>query len=468
MKKKNIGLFCFLCVMALALTSCLFESDENGLSSWLSDHGMPDSYKAQVVNVEGIKANSVEAFLDTAPRSADVRAALGAYSNVSHDLVLEIDFTVDTSFAKSLKNADSAQTFLTLFWLNSIYKSKYFPKDSLPYEEDLDLKVSWKLDLNSSRGKKKFLDSLTSISDSAWYESLTDWDDASTGDTVLAISYSRGDTALRVDLPSGLLEELQKMEKNARLQIRLSAPEASHVYRFYGDNTIYTPVLWVYSDDSTGIVAPVSRMANIVSNHEECVECPVLHGGVYDSLVVEIPSEPVMKALQEFYGDEFPLADGNDVRQNVVHAQITMSRDDANGNSEFGHPIQVVVGSFVDSADVVVRRMENYRLNKEQILEVGHQNLVFHDGDSLTLQVTYGARELLNKASDGRPMKFMMRMGYPFMQEKDTTYTDYRTDAGDTVITFLNYFDYARYDFSSIMNGQMTMKLWLASKRRDD
>lgn len=65
-------------------------------------------------------------------------------------------------------------------------------------------------------------------------------------------------------------------------------------------------------------------------------------------------------------------------------------------------------------------------------------------------------------------MKFMMRMGYPFLQEMDTTYMDYRTDEGDTSYTFLSTFDYARYDFSSIMDGAMTMKLWLASKRGDE
>ena len=102
-----------------------------------------------------------------------------------------------------------------------------------------------------------------------------------------------------------------------------------------------------------------------------------------------------------------------------------MARDDSKGSNEFGYPIQVVVGSYVDSADGQIRRMENYRLNDDLILEEGHQNLIFHKGDSLSLQLTYGMRDFLNKASDGRSMKFIMRLGYPFLQEKDTTYSDY-------------------------------------------
>jgi hypothetical protein len=160
-----------------------------------------------------------------------------------------------------------------------------------------------------------------------------------------------------------------------------------------------------------------------------------------------------------------------------------MARDDSKGQNELGLPIQVVVGSYVDSADKVIRRMENYRLNDNVILDRGHQNLVFHEGDSLTLQLTYGFRDFVNKAGDGRTMKFMMRMGFPFLQEKDTTYNNkfIKNDTtlvyndksvsmskGDTLRLFYSYFDYARYDFSTSLDNPMSLKLWLASKRGDE
>lgn len=473
-KRKSILLGGLLAGLALVLTSCLFESDENGVDSWLSDHGMPSSYKVQVVNVEGIKVSSVEAFLDTTAKAADSRAVFGAYSNLRHDMVLDFGFSPASSFYKNFTDSDSAGAFLQLFWDRGLYTSKEYPKDSLPISEDVNVTFSWKLDNLSN---KKALDSLIEISDANWRKSL-EWEDVASADTTISISVSAKDTSIRLPFPSALVDSLKLINKGAiHLQLRLSAPEAKHVFRFLGDNTYYPPLLTVYSDssdiyaDTSKFVAPTPfRMAGVAKSLEDCSECAVLHGGVYDSLVVELPPEPILKALSDFYGDEFPYTEGNgnDVRQSVLFAQLAMARDDSKGNNELGLPIQVVVGSFVDSANTTVRRMENYRIDNATILEKGHQNLVFHDGDSLTFQLTYGLKDFVNKASDGRGVRFIMRLGYPFLQEMDTTYATHLTKDGDTSYVFLSHFDYARYDFSSSLEQPVSLKLWLASKRGDE
>ncbi len=463
---KKLGL---LFAVAVLFTSCLFETEETGVSNWLSDHGMPDSYKLQTLSVNSLKASSVEAFVDTTPKAAESRALLGRTANLSHDLVLDIAFGADTSFIKTFKASDTACAFIDLFWFRPLYTSKNFPSDSLPIKESLDVTVSWKLDLGEG---KDFLDSIAKIKDSVWLSSLTSWEDVASADTVFEMSVSKKDTSVILQLPSALVDSLKNMKSAAHLQLRFSAPEAEHLFRFYGQNTIYPPIFALFADSTTFLnPSPTPfRIANIISNQEDCPECSILHGGVFDSLVVEIPSEPVMEALAEYYGDEFPFTkgDGFDVRQTVLLAQLTMPRDDSNGESEFGLPIQVVVGSFVDSGKTVVRRMENYRLNNDLILDSGHPNLIFHEGDSLSVQLTYGVRELLNKANDGRPLKFMMRMGYPFLQVNDTTYADYVTADGDTCYRSFNQFDYARYDFTASLESPMTLKLWLASKRGDE
>jgi hypothetical protein len=190
-----------------------------------------------------------------------------------------------------------------------------------------------------------------------------------------------------------------------------------------------------------------------------------------------------MKALSDFYGDEFPytLGDSNDVRQAVVMAEVSFYKDDSKGTQEMDMPIQVIAGSFMDSADAVVRRIENYKLNRPRVLKSGHPNVVFYDGDTLSLQVTAGLRDFINKASDGRSFKMMMRLGYPVLLDKDTVFYDrisnekdtlhlsngntLTVDQGDTVRVLFSHFDYARYDFTSIKNKPATLKLWLASKR---
>ena len=474
-----------LLLLAFAFSACIFESDEDGLGSWLSDQGMPSSYKVQTLNIENIKAASANLFLDTFPQAADGRATLGHVANLTHDLVLDFGFSpnhVDSAFLDKFNKADTSGATLILYWQRDFYKSKWFPKDSLPLKDEFDVSVSWKLDKGS---RSKFLDSIQDIPDSVWYKEVAAWKPSASADTVFKVKMdlSKGDTAVLLPLPSALVKDLKKIKKHARLQLRLSAPKALREYRFWGSASDYPSVLALYTSENE-YVAPSFRTANVVKSEEECPECLILHAGVVDSLVVEIPPEPILKALSDFYGDEFPYVDGNDVRQTVIHAQVTMPRDDALGQNELGLPIQVVVGSYVDSADQVVRRMEEYRRDTATIKVDGYQNLVFHDGDSLTLQLTNGFRDFLNKAADGRNMKFMMRLGYPFLQEKlpyykDTVLTTKKkvvTAKGDTTVEvkkdtvykFLGHFDYARYDFSSILEKPMSLKLWLASKRGDE
>ncbi|MCQ2091373.1 MAG: hypothetical protein MJY85_01710 [Fibrobacter sp.] len=462
---------CFLFVFAALLTSCIFDSDDAGVSSWLSDHGLPDSYKVHVFDIENIKPSSVEFGKNVAPRLIDsMEFFLGKSAGVSYDMYMDVAFAADTTFIKSLKAADSTNTFMSFFWFWKLYNNKNFPKDSLPFKEDMNVQVSWKLEFSE---KKKFLDSLSKISDSVWLASLSDWEADDSDEAVFEISMKKGDSTTFMYLPSKLTEQLSKMTYAAHLQLKLSAPKAEHLYCFFGNvSSSFAPRFNFYTvGDSVNYLKPSPppyRAANVlVYDEDECETC--LHGGSRDSVVISIPSEQILPAIQEFY-EKYPLdnkGDGYDVRQTVVLAQLTMARDDAASSNatEFGLPIQVVVGSFVDSAGTEVRRMESYRLNKERILEDGHQNLIFHEGDSLSLQITGGLRELVNLEKDS--LKIVVKMGYPFLQEKDSTYTDYIAN-GDTNYVFMNYFDHGRYDFSKSLENPMTLKLWMSSKRKEE
>ena len=498
LKKTQLTVVALL-LCSVALTACLFDSDDNGMESWLSDRGIPSSYQVQTLTIDNIKPSSVELAVDTTPKSADANAVLGHVSNLTHDLIFDIAFS-DTSFMKKMSKSDTAGAFLVLAWLRPFYNAKQYPSDSLPFDDELDVTVSWKLETNDKDSYKSYFNKLTKVADSTWYKELAEWESDGSADTVVNMKRVKNDTttSVRLDLPSALVKDLKKVKGSAHLQLRLSAPNAPRLYRFYGDgSTSYPPYLVLYSD-STTFMKPTPnpfRMVNIVKNEEECPECLILHGGgIYDSLVVELPTEPILEALSEFYGDDFPYTkgDSNDVRQTVIHAQITMARDDSKGGNELGLPIQVVAGSYVDSADQIYsdtadsryRRMEKYRLDTAVIKSEGHQNLIFHDGDSLTLQLSYGFRDFINKAGDGRSMKFSMRIGLPFLQEKEVFYKDtivtkktkvvsdkgdttYKTK-NDTLYKYFSYFDYARYDFSTAMEAPMTVKLWLASKREGE
>jgi hypothetical protein len=181
------------------------------------------------------------------------------------------------------------------------------------------------------------------------------------------------------------------------------------------------------------------------------------------------------------------VGDGNDVRQAVVLAQLTFARDDSDSKNYLGLPIWVVASSFIDSSGKERRIQESYKPNRPDIAENGHRNMVFYDGDSLTLQVTQGLRDFINRASNGAKLKFMINLSFPQLQDNDSTYrthiiqkdtvktrvvygdtVEMKLSKGDTSYVYLGYYDYARYDFSSMMQKPATLKLWLATKRGGD
>ena len=466
MNKKKFILFPLL---AFLLSSCLFDTDDEGLSNWLSDQGMPSNYKVQTVTVSDLKPVSAEVLQNTDPVDAWGQGFFGASFGMTHDIVF--DFALDSAFLARAKSADSSRAILFLYLVDSYYKSKSLPSNVLPVRDDLKLNVSWVI---SDKLSDSEYEDLEDLSDSVWLQELKSWKAKKSADTTISVSIGKKDTLLlTLELPKALSNDVRKYSGNRRLQLRLSTPEASHVFRVYGPGSVqYFPrfrLVALKNDTTYNYVSYIpTRAASISKNQEKCSDCIVLHGGAYDSLIVEFPSKPILNALSDFYGDEFPFTkgDSNDVRQAVVMAQMTFYRDDSKGESELGLPIQVLAGSFLDSADEVVCRRENYKLDKPRILESGHPNMVFYEGDSVSLQVTAGMRDFINKASDGRSFKMMMRLGLPVLLDKDTVfYSRIDESSGDTVRVTFPHFDYARYDFTSIKNKSANLKLWLASKR---
>lgn len=125
------------------LSSCLFDTDDDGLSSWLSDQGMPSSYKVQMVTVNDLKPTSAELYKDSLPRSAGVFGTFGASAGMVHDAVF--DFAVDSAFLADLKAADSAKSYLSLYLFDAVYWSKVLPSTVLPIEDEVNVNISWTL-----------------------------------------------------------------------------------------------------------------------------------------------------------------------------------------------------------------------------------------------------------------------------------------------------------------------------------
>ena len=77
-------------------------------------------------------------------------------------------------------------------------------------------------------------------------------------------------------------------------------------------------------------------------------------------------------------------------------------------------------------------------------------------------------RSFVNRAGKGSKMQVVLRMGYSMLEPFDTLYYDHVNDDGDSVRIFMEYNTYSRYDFTDYIEGPLTLKLWLATKRGDE
>ena len=479
---KKFKFFVFAILPMLLLASCIFDSDGDALVTWLDDQGFPSNYLVQTVEISDLELSSYEVGFDSTPRINYYQGVVGAVNGMQHDWVLDIGFRDKSFFAQY--SADSSEeyrsAFLALYPDSGFYDKARFKSDSLPLKETLELTFSWIIETGEGSA---FVDSLGNIQDSLWVAGLREsFKKATSADTTYKVKISSLDSALKIDLPHAFYEDLAKITEAARVQLRISAPEAQRLYRFYGPGADVVPFLRVKRYTQTTVSDGDTttrdiykniwafRSAIISSYKDECSDCIVLHGGVLESLLVEIPSERIMSALNEFYGDEFPYTEGdsNDVRQAVVLAQLKMGRSSSTEGSELGFPVQVVAATFVDSNGVDMESSETYKLNREYIKKYGHPNLVFMEGDTLGLQLTQGMRSFINRAGKGAKMRVVLRMGYSMLAPYDTLYYDHITDDGDSVYIFMDYPTYSRYDFTDYISQPMNLKLWLATKRGDD
>ncbi len=465
----------------LFLASCIFDSNGDALVSWLDDQGFPSNYLVQTIEIDDISLDSYRIGFDSTPRLQYYQGVFGAGNGFSHDLVLDFGFRDKSFFAQF--GADSAKDYRAAFlalYPDSGFYARAGLKDSLPIRETLDVKISWILETGTGSG---FIDSVGGTKDSAWIANLREsFVSADSADTTFSLKISQLDSALRLDLPKAFYESLAKVKDAARLQLKISAPEAKRVYRFYGPSADVVPFLRIkaYSRDADSTGSSLRRdvyknvwafrSAIVSTRTETCSDCIVLHGGVLESLLVEIPSDKILSALGDFYGDSFPYTEGDsvDVRQAVVLAQLSMPRSSSKDGSELGFPVQVVASTFVDSSGHDMQSSEVYKLNKSYIKKYGHPNLVFLDGDTLGLQLTDGMRSFINRAGKGSKMRVVLRMGYSMLSPYDTLYYDHVTDKGDSVRIFLDHYTYSRYDFTDYIGQPMNLKLWLATKRGDE
>jgi hypothetical protein len=90
------------------------------------------------------------------------------------------------------------------------YKDKNIPVERLPIKEKLKVQVSWTL----RKGKSKaFVDSLASVSDSAWQRGMQNWEPDLVVDTTYSIKVKKADTLVYFDMPEAFLDSIKTCDK---------------------------------------------------------------------------------------------------------------------------------------------------------------------------------------------------------------------------------------------------------------
>lgn len=470
MKKR---FFCLgLIALVAAFIGCSLDNDDEAASvgAWLSAQGMPENYSVDVVEIHGVPVLSKKVERDTTPISGYTFGAFGKSAGMVRDYVMDFafDFTKgNKNFISAFRSDTTTESYVRLFPLANFYSAL---KDSLPFKESLQIKVSWKLEKISTR---PLLNKVTEVRDSAWFGEVYAWEPALAFDSTYTWVFD-GKTSNMLSLPKTFTTALRDTSMQyGRILMKISAPEASRAYRFIGHGSLqYRPAIRI----RTGISAAAKDSSYYLTPFRSAVFSSgtpasetTVYGVTRDSMIIEIDGKIILDSLAAFYNDEFPWNKGNkmDVRQAVVLAQFTVPKDDSQGEAELPLPIQTVTSSFDNAYGEKENRItELYKLDKETIKSTGHPNLVFYDkADSLTLQVTYGMRDFLNRASEVENLKVMLRLGYPVLAPQDTIYGNYIRARGDTVFFFADYLGYAKYDFASAFANGVNMKLWLLSKR---
>jgi hypothetical protein len=455
----------FVLLSLFLLQACIFDSNTEGATAYFESQGYPLNYPVETLEIQSIPIQQAQTFFKSDLYSADFRAVLGTSFDLTHDLYLDFAFR-DEAFFQQFSKDTSAKASLSLSLLKDFYNATSLSyKDSLPLKDSMTIEWSWVLKTGEG---KTFVDSAGLVRNSEWYQNLKNWDIPSI-DSTYSLKIKNFDSLLVLPFPQDLVLALQKVKDACHLQLKVSAPQSSRLYRMMGAYSGKAPILKIEKSDSSYTLATPFRMANHTFYTDSILNPMLLHaGGLSESLVVELPKEPILKALSEFYGDEFPYMDGDgmDVRQMVVLAQLSIPiHDIQQGEQNLGKPIQVIAGSFVDSLGKTVRILEAAKINKSLVEKEGQQNLLFFEKDSLVIQLTYGMRDFINRASKEEAFKFMLRLGYPVLQPYSLTYNDKVDEKGDSSYFLFPHFDYVKYDFAPSFEKSVNLKLWLASKR---
>jgi len=514
----NRGLALGLALCTLGLVSCLFD-DTKDASAWLNKTAAAQKFsiKADTLIFDNLKPVSVSSGSLPIIVTAMTRGGIGQAQGSRQDLFLSILET--DSNALQWLGSDGAGKVGIRFALDSAFYTSMPQKDSLPFYETGVVRVWWKFRANLTKAAKDSVVADTSI---LWVDSLTrtdslmrvakdstGWDSAS---VPISLSLDSVDKRFTVQLPEALRNLMAASKGMFRLQLHLMFDRTERVYRVQGprSSNLGKVKLSFSRNDSLykgnlDSLVPLIWMAQVGYNTEKGVNALqdttahlVLHSGVNDSLLIELPADAIWAALKLKLGDSLAVRAGqlDSVYSNrlVLMAMIELPSDPNPVHAETGYPIPVAAVSILDSVSHAGiastaggRYIESRRLDTADVLANGHPNLLFYPSrDSLHLQITAGIRHWLTanryygdsiydskkniyiSGSKKVGIRTVLKLSTPMQSPKDVASSNYTTIVNsDTVTTqiYSTYASYSRWDLGLPADQRYRLRIWLTEKR---
>lgn len=449
--------------LSLTFSGCLFDTKTDE-STYLGKSGFTQNFNVLQKSWVDYPVVSAEIGHNDLPFSATNAGALGELLNSRQELFLRLA-SQDTSFSAWAAQDTSADWFLVLHPDTSFYN--YFPAGKkFPVSDTVLVRYTW----NFYGGMKDAgWDSLNGVSDSVWYEEMGALSqNAEAHDSlwhVIALD-SLLDSML-IPLPKTLAQSISAQKEDFwYLDLNISLGESQQIYRVGGPaGNMRWPMIQANRVVDGALKSRcladsliTERMAQGGYRDEEDPSRLVLHGGMRESLLVELPTEAIAQWLRSqsnyLSGQD---EDSLNVEQFVLMAQIRFPSDTSDENNEVGIPVAVVISGLIDTiAKAGVEGnllVESTVPDTSDIKKNGLMNLLYYQRDSVTFQMTETMRHYVQSMDYGSRLRFALRLGRPVWKPHETAYAD---------SIYASYSSYSRWDLGHKDSLRLNVHLWIA------
>ncbi|NLB63107.1 MAG: hypothetical protein GX801_03245 [Fibrobacter sp.] len=455
----------------IPLVSCLFNESGNA-SEWIEKQKYPTTYKTEHAKI-ALQAQGRVNF-DSLPFQASVIGAVGSdFGSTQQAWYMVI--TNDTISPNVLKGADSVQSFLKLRLDSLFYKENVI--SPLFSEDSITVELSWS---NPQEISKSQRDSVRNINDSIWFNYLfTDFVRGSKAQkfTQKVLAPAKVQDSLMIPLPTELSAALATQKSRLQFVLGVNIPEAERIYRFSGPSNVKNPPCFsykaFYGEDSVYYRRSLKDSVQMRGAQSSSLENPgenlVIHGGVRETLWVELPGSEIMRVLDSI-SPRSETSDSIDAHRFVLMAQLELAAPSDPQGGELSMPLPVLAAAQIP-ATVLSDTMtlpEAMILDSLNIKESGHSNLLFYHRDTINLQITETLRHFVQVADFGINPEFSLTLGRPMLSPKEVHNSDYRDSDTSWVRIYSNFPSYASWELGKSANLDVNLHIWWVNRQGGD